>query len=291
MTHQIDAKRGDALLPAHVVTGVNRRSVMSALSSVAALPFVATSAIAKDFSPEQDREILDLAARILDLLPAYNAASEATCAADDQYLERKPEVPDALLWGVSDPVRYSGEVQRRGRRYLTCDLEDIERRKERPRLTWTFVGPDAEWEGVQGDFDDDGYPLAKVAHLWEGKQSDQDARRMAALIAAADEHKAACESLRSNLRCDDLLEEFEKISEQMGDLVQRLVGLRASSLPALRAKAVVYARHLHVGYRHDTSAMDDQFELLASIVDDLRGAEKNSSASEDFFDLAIASRV
>ena len=245
---------------------------MSALSTAAALPFVPTPAIAQDVLAEPDREVVDLAARILALLPAYNAASEATCAADDQYLEQEPEVPDVMLWRATDPVRWNGEVWRDGKRYLTCDLAHIAHRQAFPRLSWTFIGNDDEFEKAhQDDFDDDGYPSSRLAHLWEGRESKRDAERMRELVAAKDEYQAKCDSLRRELHCEALLEAFECISAEMGDLVQRLSMLRACSLPALRAKAAVYAQHLHAGYQHDSSACDDQFELLASIVDDLRG--------------------
>ncbi len=246
---------------------------MSALSISATLPIATLAPSIAETSPSSlaagDQEIIRLAARVFDLLPAYRAASEASNAAYDELERRRPSYPDELFWRIHDPVpRSEIEVERNGKTYLICNLGDIELLKEKPPMLWERVGDE---RSTSSDFDRMGYPRPACSHLWRGRPDAKRQARANELIAAADLWNRQYDELVAELNCDGLLAKFEELGAEIDMLVQQLESLRAYTLPALRAKAAVFAQHLF-DWDHD-SQIDEcsGFQMIRSIIDDLGG--------------------
>lgn len=226
-----------------------------------------------------DEQILKIAEEIFRLRPDYLAAFEAANAAQEEYVAQLPEYPDALLWGVDSPVAYSGiEIQREGRRYLLCNLDKVSQLREKPPMLWEFVGDDFE-STSSAHFDDMNYPLPQYAHLWEGRPDRRKTMRAEVMIAALDDWNRERDELRQQLRIDELEENYELISGRMEQLVSQLESFRAKSIPALKAKAAVFAQQvceIEIESRIDEC---NGLGLIRSLIDDLEGQYPLPSAA------------
>jgi hypothetical protein len=266
--------------PAGILAGainnlVNRRSVMTLLSSAAALTF-ATAAPSPSIASGApkfscDEEVLDVARQIFERLPKFRQARDARDAAEEAFTKRMPAEPDALLWRMGDPVCRSYDVMRDGRCYLVCDFDQIEQRKTKPRVLWEFVGTEEEHQTTKAeDFDELGYPAPHVAHFWKAKVDKNAVRRQAELVAALDRYRSDCSAIRSELQVEELDEEFNTVFAEVGGMVEHLIALRAFSLEGLRAKAAVLAQHL-VEIHLDSTLDGDAYDMVRSMVMDLGG--------------------
>lgn len=226
-----------------------------------------------------DEEIQKIAAEILKLRPDYVAALDAYSEADEKYLEQEPNIPDALLWGIDSPVRRGElEIYRDDRRYLVCDLGKVAQLREKPPMLWDFIGEN--FESILSDhFDDMNYPLPDHAHMWKGRTDKRRQKRAEAMVAALEDWNRECAELRKRLCIDALDEKFELIAARMNQLVSQLECLRAYSLPALRAKAAVFAQQLCV---IETEGQIDECNgigLIRSLIGDLEGQYPLHSAA------------
>ncbi|WP_298244834.1 hypothetical protein [uncultured Bradyrhizobium sp.] len=233
------------------------------MNSVAVLPIVATPSIAHslDQLPPDDRRLVELAARVESVQPAYQRACEASEAAWEAYYEQMPERPSELAWRPDDPVTYDVEqvdlkvehpyqAQRRGR--LWCLDADIEKLRGKPLMRWDFVGTDEEWERDESHrFDKDRRPLPQCAHLWREVQDHEGQARADELVAALDRWQLDLEELRRELRVDELDKRSEQLHEDLRAMWQKMLQLRASSLEGVQAKARVLYRSIWNGDPRD----------------------------------------
>jgi hypothetical protein len=259
---------------AESVTLVNRRSVMSALSSAAALPFltVTSPSIAAPSVPTSDQEILRIAVEIFELRPQYLAAREASDTADEEFENRVPDYPDDLIWGMMCPVRYGHEeVSRDGKRYLLSNLDDVRKLPGRTHVRYyLYIGePGAEPHDA---FDDMGDVLPEYAHLYEAPVDEQKQAIADRMVKALNNWERDREALWRELRCEELFEAFDEVSKTIGDLVRQIESLRAYTLPALQAKAAVFAQHLIVWGEESEIDKHNGFRLIESLIHDLGGA-------------------
>ncbi|UYO49658.1 hypothetical protein KQX64_03320 [Rhodopseudomonas palustris] len=242
---------------------------MSSIAAFATTPAIASPSIAAELFGDGDREVLELAARIIELKLEGDAANAAWQAADKAYAEAEPEIPDTLLWRVGDPVGYSGQVTRNGRKYMTCRLSDLELLKDRQVAGyWEFIGPESESASVtQDDFDRFGHPLPRVADLYRAVPNKRLADRKDQLITAADAYNRQCQNLRDELNWDALSERCDLIEDELWGLVKKLIVAPARSARAIRAKAIVVNR-----YKDELEELGEHGRgLIKSLLDDLIG--------------------
>ncbi|MBH5372964.1 hypothetical protein [Bradyrhizobium glycinis] len=266
------------------------------MNSVAVLPIVATPSIAhsSDHLPPDDRRLVDLAARIERVQPAYQKASEASEAAWDAYYAQVPQRPAELAWRPTDPVGYDieevdikvehpSETQRRRRR-LWCLASDIEKLRGKPLMRWEFVGTDEEWQRGDGArFDDDRRPLPECAHLWRGVRDVDGQLRADELVAALDGWQLELEQLRRVLRVDEFDERAEQVQEELNDMWKEILQLRASTLEGLQAKARVLYKSVWNGDPKDQLSGSDctDTRLIYGLIADLTGEPVDKLALGD----------
>lgn len=283
MTQEIVATRCDKGSPAREAgVSVSRRVFMN---SVAVLPIVATPSIAHslDQLPPDDRRLVELAARVESLQPAYQRACDACEAAWDAYLEQKPQRPSELAWRPGDPVNYDidqvditlehpYQLQRRGR--LWCSDADIEKLRGKPLMRWDFVGTDEEWERDESHrFDRDRRPLPQCAHLWREIEDHERQPRADELVAALDRWQLELEELRRKLRVDELDERSEQLHAELRAMWKKMLELRATTLEGVQAKARVLYRSIWNGDPRDQLGGGDctDARLIFGLIADLTG--------------------
>ncbi len=186
-------------------------NTMIALPIAAAVPTTAPAMPAQDFA--RDAELVSLAHRMIELLPAYRAAVAHESDRMDEFRSRMPQLGDVFRWKMTDPVSHTMERLPGRKCRLWCDLQDIERKRRIRPGTWHFVGTDEEHEAIKDDDFDETVPRPHIVHLYKKIPCKRQQNRLNKLVAALDEHTAAHDALRAELGISEAAKHAEALCQ------------------------------------------------------------------------------
>lgn len=251
-------------------------NTMIALPIAAAVPTTAPAMPAQDFA--RDAELVSLAHRMIELLPAYRAAVAHESDRMDEFRSRMPQLGDVFRWKMTDPVSHTMERLPGRKCRLWCDLQDIERKRRIRPGTWHFVGTDEEHEAIKDDDFDETVPRPHIVHLYKKIPCKRQQNRLNKLVAALDEHTAAHDALRAELGISEAAKHAEALCELILDITDRIEQLPAHTLAGLQAKAAVL-HHWNWEGRDREDDLDDEQQLIADVVEGLLRQDLGDAAN------------
>jgi hypothetical protein len=241
---------------------------------VNAVALTATAAPATQaLVPGPDGELVALATKMLELLPAYEGASKRVYELAEVFDARCPPKSDDLRWRLGDPVGYYTQELPNGKLVLWCSPVDIQLRRGDRQGTWHFIGSEEDQEKLSDDDFPyvDGKPQPHVIHLFKKVPSKRLQNRMNKIAAAMDAWNTAYQALEVEIGLKEAQENSSELFDPICEIVERIAQLRAQTLIGAQAKAVVL-RHWH-RWGKDPEDLDDQERLIAEIVDGLLSAK------------------
>lgn len=220
-----------------------------------------------------DAELVALSEKVLELLPAYEAAAKRAGEIYDEFEKLAPVRDAALLWRLGDPIGFVTEDLPNGRSRLWCNGYHINKRRRVQQGTWHFRGTDADRARLTDDdfllVEND--PKPHVRHLFEKIPNKRLQNRFNKILAAWDAYTSACEALRTKLGLREVEDYSCELYNPIADMVERIELLEARTLAGVRAKALILL-HWHWAGR-DTEDLDDLERLTADIVEGLIAAK------------------
>lgn len=212
---------------------------MNMMVSAAAIA-AATPALAATTSPDQ--ELIDLAQDLMDRLPELQAATLKSDEAWHAFEARKPARNDVLKWRPGDDVGYYWEDLPDGKRLLWCNPIDIAALRGVRQYDWSLPEEnEAAFFALPEEHQlrNLGVPHERVQHLFFKTPSALKQNRLNKLLAALDEHTAACEALKDELGCHEAAARAEQLIGPVWEIAERMEAIEATSLAGLQAKAKV----------------------------------------------------
>ena len=253
--------------------GVSRRTLMNMLVSSSLVGSSVVAQVPTLAENSTDHRLIELVDLVTAAAEQERSAYERCSAVCTQYESLKPERPNALRWRMTDPVWISHEAEDlpNGKVRLWCSPLDIIRAKRAtaPLVShYEFIGAEADEIAIRdSDFDDTKRPYAPkphIAHLYEPKVREADLERWNEIVAAYDEHDAACMALQARLNLDELCDQCDEASGKTYNLYREATEIQTSSLAGLQAKAAILIAHgWRGGIDQDELEVDD---MVRSIV-------------------------
>jgi hypothetical protein len=242
---------------------------MNMMVSATAIAAAAPAAQALGASPDQ--ELVDLAKQIMDRLPEHRAASKRLAALWEQYNAREPARSDVLMWRLGDDVGYDKERLTNGKCRLWCDPFDIASLRGVRQFDW-FLPEHNEAEFFSLPEDDQlrhrGAPKSHVQQLFSKEPSTRKQNRINKLIAALDEHTAACDALKAELGIHEVDALVETLWDPIAAAAHRMQEIEPVSILGLQAKA-----QMLLYWYWEGSDLDDEDPIAVEIIKGLATAQ------------------
>jgi hypothetical protein len=237
MTHQNTVSARDDRSPAHVASGVNRRSVlMNTVVSVASLASATALPLPAAALEQPDASLIGRCREALEISGELDAATSTFSQAEEAFKSRIPERPQALRWRPTDPIGNEIEYTSPGRGRLWCNSEQIEERRHLPCTREEFIGTDEEWNELP--IDEPPSPEQR-SRLFAQIPNETDQRRFDEILTAYDAHEAALSELRRETGVDVAETRWEELLNRLHNCEDQLVDVSATTIAGIAAKAKV----------------------------------------------------
>jgi hypothetical protein len=239
----------------------SRRAALATLASAAALAVTAAPVAAQ--AAHADQELLDLAPKYDAALQVENAAYEPLMALSDACQAARPPMPDALRHRVWDHSMWLFPISPLTRRISDLDngdfycVEEVDQLRAKPRTKRVAKVKECS-KGVLTEVG----PMMDVPHPEAQARADE-------IIAAWDEHRAACQAVTASFGFDDAEQAFYQLARTRVAIGDRIVALRATTIGGLRVRAKIVA---HMFSEDDLEPEDEQStdeKMMWAIVRDL----------------------
>jgi hypothetical protein len=251
------------------------------MNALVAIPLAASTAVVAlpdSASPQNDTELVGLAAQIKDLHTKVRVAQEDLARCSEIFEEMEPELPQALLWQMDDYVRRSAHLSEDGRPFI--NMNDVEKLRARTSFhQYHFTGTKEEWDrlGLSNWRDNRIMPVVGYDHLFLSFNDDRREKRAKAIIAAADEYEAlwAEANEKSGYRAAE--EKVERIYGEMDDAFDRMVSIKPTTLNGYRAMAIaIFHLCWNGGLENGTT---NEERMIFAMFSNLLGLERPNLAA------------
>jgi hypothetical protein len=225
---------------------------------------------AKALVASPDQKLVDLAAQLMERLPAQLVAQKRCNELWDEFEARKPERSDVLRYRISDDVGWDRPSD--NERRLWCDPFNIEALRGVRQYDWSLLERnEAEFFALPeaDQLRHLGAPKPHVQHLFSKTPSARKQNRINKLIAALDEYTAACDALKVELGMAEADDVLEKLWDPIGEIVEHMKAIEPTTVQGLQAKA----KMLLLWYWQDDDDTDDQDPIAVEIVKALAGVQ------------------
>lgn len=281
------ARVGVDQAPAHVASGISRRSIlMSTAVSVASL--ASSTAIAEPVlvGDHPDADLIALAKEAIALDQKYEEATARVDELDVAYFERASNRPPELYAKPDDGriphIGFEHDNSLDDRKLnCWCVVQDADALRvfiTEGGKSREFIGTDQQWEEFKA------LATARLAelgsekmvsppeydHLWAIVDEPELRRRAEEILRAYEHHAAECERFEIELGIEAANNKANILITAVRALCERIEKTKAMTLEGIRAKAFVLA-HISWGgtISWDQSSAGDR--LVASMVSDLTG--------------------